>query len=441
MKAGFYEREITPPLGSFIPGYFHIRLGAGVKERLYVKALAVENNDERFGIIILDSCNHTDYLFEKVRERVAEFVQLPKTHLLIGVTHSHTAVPLGRSDEVNPCPGDYEYMIKIAADTLTLAFQRLTDCTCRYGTCDEHEVAFVRNFKMKNGDYFTNPILFDPNIEEVFGKLDPQVSVLVFEDYDHKPIGSVTNFACHCDCVGGNKYSGDFPAILSMELKKLYGEEFVSVYMQGCAGNINHLTPFEDVDYSTYYWYMGKRLAADVEAVIKTAKPFTAFPIKAEIKPLALKRRTLPDGLIEDAHHSIETIVEDRTRFNNINQPDDPQIVLHYAKMLLERYEDVENPEFVETEVQVIRFGDCYFYGLPGEVFSQYGLHIKEYAPSSKVFISELACPGYHDYIPVPELMGSDNCYEGKFVCCTLAPQEGKRMADEAIALSKELSK
>ncbi len=103
MKVGFYEREITPPLGSFIPGYFHIRLGAGVKERLYVKAVAVENNDERFGIIILDACNHTDYLFEKVRERVAEFIQLPKTHLLIGATHSHTAVPLGRSDEINPC--------------------------------------------------------------------------------------------------------------------------------------------------------------------------------------------------------------------------------------------------------------------------------------------------------------------------------------------------
>ena len=439
MKVGFYEREITPPLGSYIPGYFHIRLGADVKERLYVKAMAVENKGERFGIVIMDACNHTDELFDKVRQRVYDFIQLPKDRFIIAATHSHTAVPLGRSDEINPCPGDYEYLIKTVADTLILAFKRLTDCTCRYGKCDEHEVAFVRNFKMKNGDYFTNPILFDPNIESVFGELDPRVSVLVFEDMDQNPLGALVNFACHCDCVGGNQYSGDFPAIMAKELKKVYGNDFVSVFMQGCAGNINHLTPFEDVDYSTYYKYMGQKLAADVESVIKAAKPFVAFPVASDIKTLKLKRRTLPDGMLDDAHHSIDTIEEDRWRFNNINQPDDPQIVLHYAKMLVERYEDVANPDSVELEVQVIRFGDCYFYALPGEVFSQYGLKIRAEAPSDKTFISELGCPGYHDYVPVPELMNSDNCYEGKFICCTLAPGEGMHMTEEIIALSKEL--
>lgn len=441
MKAGFYEREITPPLGSYVPGYFHLRFGSDVKERLYVKAVAVENKGESFGIVIIDSCNTVDSMINAIRKRVGEYTSLPEDHILVSAIHSHTSVPLPeRSEDPNFCQGDYEYLTKISADALILAFKHMTDCTCRYGIRQETEVAFVRNYQMKDGDYFTNPTLFNPDIDHVFGTLDPDVAVLVFEDLQQKPQGAIINFACHCDCVGGSAYSGDFPAIMAKELKKVYGQDFVSVFMQGCAGNINHLTPFEDVDYSTYYWYMGKKLAADVEEIIRCAKPFTAFPICCGIQPVLLKHRTVPKEMLQDAHHSIQTIVEDRTRFNNINEPKDPQIILHYAKMLVELYEDTKNDGYIHTEVQVIRFGDCYFYALPGEVFSQYGLEIKKQAPSQKVFISELAARGYHRYIPVPELMESDNCYEGKFTSCTMAPGEANHLTDAAIALSNALS-
>ena len=55
MLAGFYEREITPPIGRHMPGSYDVRYSTGVKdERLMVKAVAFELNAERVAVISTD---------------------------------------------------------------------------------------------------------------------------------------------------------------------------------------------------------------------------------------------------------------------------------------------------------------------------------------------------------------------------------------------------
>ena len=46
LQCGFYEKEITPPLGSDIPGYFMKRPSTGVLDRLYAKAFAVSDGTD-----------------------------------------------------------------------------------------------------------------------------------------------------------------------------------------------------------------------------------------------------------------------------------------------------------------------------------------------------------------------------------------------------------
>lgn len=43
LKCAFYETEITPPLGCTIPGYFNTRYGSDVKDRLYAKAVVMDD--------------------------------------------------------------------------------------------------------------------------------------------------------------------------------------------------------------------------------------------------------------------------------------------------------------------------------------------------------------------------------------------------------------
>ena len=43
MKAAFYECEITPPLGGYMWGHYHDVRAYDVQDRLYAKALVVED--------------------------------------------------------------------------------------------------------------------------------------------------------------------------------------------------------------------------------------------------------------------------------------------------------------------------------------------------------------------------------------------------------------
>ena len=42
MKCGFYRKEITPPLGTYLSGNQNIRIADGVADPLYVRAVAFE---------------------------------------------------------------------------------------------------------------------------------------------------------------------------------------------------------------------------------------------------------------------------------------------------------------------------------------------------------------------------------------------------------------
>lgn len=443
MKVGFYEKELTHPLETCLTGYFHRRPMSGIKERLFVKAVAVENDGERFGIIAVDTCGMTDDVFEWIYARAEQMLDLPRKNILISCTHSHTgalmrtAARIVEKEEGEEC----KYRAKLCADCLVLAFQNMQEATCRYGLGEQKEYAFVRNFLMKDGSYFTNPFPFDPNIDHPVGELDPSVNVLVFEGADKKPFGAIINYACHCDCVGGTEGSGDFPAVMAKELKQVYGYDFVSLFVQGAAGNINHLDVNSNVDYKVRYKEMGVALAKIVESIIEKATPLTDTSIVAAVQPVQLKKREVPEELLEDAREKVRTIPEPESDECNIAVPDDPVMIRNYAINLLDIYdsESFKNKPYIETRVQVIRFGDCYFYGTPGELFNQYAFYMKENAPTARNFIAELSQPGYHGYIPIPELMESDNCYEGKYTSCTMAPGEGQILAEAAVKLAKTL--
>lgn len=55
MKCAFYEREITPPLGSHLSGYANIRKANGLKDRLMAKACVFSNGGETIAFIAVDA--------------------------------------------------------------------------------------------------------------------------------------------------------------------------------------------------------------------------------------------------------------------------------------------------------------------------------------------------------------------------------------------------
>lgn len=446
MKVGFFEKDITPPLGSMIVGYFAPRFATGLKEKLYAKSMVIESDGELFCYTAVDVCSFASDVLRDIIDGIAKGTGILTDHILVSATHCHTGTLIlrhpGTFGENRPGMDTAEYRIGQIIESAVYAWQNRKEAVCRYGYGENSHFAFVRNFQMKDGSYITNPPRVNPDIDHAVGEVDPSVHVLYFEDCDGNPMGALTNFACHCDVVSGNEFSGDFPAVMAKELKKEYGFEFVSVYMQGACGNINDSdVTVPSPDSVQWYQEAGKSLAETVKAAIVESKEMESTDISAVREEFILKVRTLPEGLLEDARKTVREIPASDERVYDFNDYSNPLVRRAYAARLVNIYDNLAkaDPRGIVTSVQAIKFGDCIFYGVPGELFNQYAFHIKENAPTKRTFIAELSQPGYANYIAIPLFYESDDVYEGKVSSCWLEKGEGQRIADKAIELGKTL--
>lgn len=55
MRCGFYQTDITPPLGSVIPGDFGARYNTTILDPLYARAVVYESDGKTVGIVTVDA--------------------------------------------------------------------------------------------------------------------------------------------------------------------------------------------------------------------------------------------------------------------------------------------------------------------------------------------------------------------------------------------------
>jgi len=90
----------------------------------------------------------------------------------------------------------------------------------------------------------------------------------------------------------------------------------------------------------------------------------------------------------------------------------------------------------LEAEVQVIALGqDLAFVALPGEIFTELGLHVKQNSPFRHTIIAELS-DGSVGYVPTKRAFTEGN-YEPTSARC--APGSGEMIADAAVRLLKQV--
>lgn len=93
MRIGFAKRQITPPIGTELGGYAGYRPCTGVHDPLYAKAVVLEQEGTRYGLVVLDLLCADEALREAIAETVAD-LHIAKDHLLVCAIHSHAA-PVG----------------------------------------------------------------------------------------------------------------------------------------------------------------------------------------------------------------------------------------------------------------------------------------------------------------------------------------------------------
>ena len=79
MKCAFYEREITPPLGESMPGYYMARIAEDVQDKLYAKAFAAESGGERIALVVLDCVELPTKYADAIVSSVMEYNDIPES--------------------------------------------------------------------------------------------------------------------------------------------------------------------------------------------------------------------------------------------------------------------------------------------------------------------------------------------------------------------------
>lgn len=453
MKVGFASVDITPPLGSEVPGGFTKAYLWDVHDPLYVKASVFESEGVKVALVSVDALSLKASIVKKAREIIEEACGIPSSNVMVAATHTHRGGPVtewvGDREKLilNSSDPDFiKHLLETAPaadknyiDTLTrkiasaviLADKRRVEAICSIGCGKEESVSFNRRFKMKDGRQVTHPGKGNPDILEPAGPIDPDVGVIGAWDLNGKFLGCIVNFACHGTAIGGEGYSADWPYYLDRTIRSVMDEDSVVVFLNGACGDITQVNnlSLRAVEFGeAAARRVGQRVGAEVLKILSDvgveAGAGDLKPIAAAQRFICLDRRKIPPERLRWAHSLVrEKSVKDDYRWV-------------FARDIILLAEIIKIEPIVKCEIQAIQIGPAIFISNPAELFCELGLRIKKASHFPYTFVVELA-NGCIGYVPTEEAMSPvGGGYEVRMgLHSFLTPDAGKKIVEASVEL------
>jgi len=430
MKCGFFELDITPPLGSIIPGDFKARLAQTIQDPLFVRAVAFRSESMSLAIASVDAVGITLDITQRIRERVCSLIPMEKDQIMVMATHAHGGGPtLNWGEEVVRNEAYLDMLVCKAADSIVTAWNRAEETELSAGKETLTDVSFIRVYHMKDGSLKTNPGIGNPHIDRPTTTIDPEVLVLSARNQNGYT-GAVVNFANHPAIVADTRISGDYVSALSARLKEIYGQQFVTVFINGACGNINHVNPFDpETRLPGREKVVGLRLAEKVISAIDFhSAPMTDETLKTACGSVTVKfRKPSPEYLTEAK--KIFDGLGDGLVSSVPGTPDYTTTFFALQAFLIQADKRTQR----QLEMQLFRIGSCCIFGTPCQIFVQYGKRMKA-ACKGLAFVSAFA-NDYCGYVPTPECM-VPGVYEARLApTSALEPAAGDILTDGMIEL------
>ncbi len=385
---GAAQRKITPPLGTHMAGYYHVRPAAAVHDDLFARALVIDDGKTAIALVTCDLVSIREESVVNARRQVEAATSLPGANVLVCCTHTHTG-PITRGDRSSATFGSMSesYMATLEAQiaaAVTEAWETRASGALRIGKAQETRIAFNRRFHMRDGSVKTNPGKNNPDVVEPVGPIDPDVYVLLAESDQGDPIGVLVNYSLHADTTGGDHISADYSGWMEKHLKNMSPEldDAVLLYANGYCGDINHVN-VNDPDQLKGFAEserIGRALAESATQALSQLAP-----VEGETVHAAQRIEALP--AVVPTEEDVAWAQEAVAAAPMGGGPGRDDLVKAHRDLALV---ELNKQEF-DTEVQVLAAGNVAFTALPGEIFVELGLSIKEESPFAHNLLAELA--------------------------------------------------
>jgi hypothetical protein len=398
-----------------------------VHDDLHAKALVLETGGGKAAIVVCDLAVIRNDVVEAARRLIAVQTGISGERVMISATHTHTAFDVVMWLDDEPIPqAMQEYKKSLPAGiaaAVVQANESLGPARVWAGRGREESLSFNRRFLMKDGSARMNPGKMNPDIVRPLGPVDPDVAVVYFDTPDGAPLATLVNFALHLDTVGGKAVSADYPFTLAKILRDAKGPDMLTVFSIGTAGNINHIDVGSRAPQKGHgeAARIGGVLAAEVLRTYQRLQPLTATSLRAAREVVRLPLPRVQPGDVERA----------RELRKRLHTPDAPTFLeTMWMQRILDAAKRDGRPR--EIEVQVITLGDdLAWVGLPGEIFVELGLWIKQSSPFPHTIVHELSSEWIRY---VPDRKGyAEGGYEA--INTRGAPGSGELLAEAAVRL------
>lgn len=473
LLAGAAVVNIDPPMPSDPQGF--VRRAVAIRDNLdecQVRALVITLGEVQMAILTADLANIDSYFADRIRKTIMAATGLSYDSILLNVSHSHAGLwPRENNEKLHGefselTPAERAYFEKLPYDFASAAVKalaRLKPARISGGTGIAPGIAVNRRERTEDGR-----TILGWNKENF---IDEEVPAIRIDGHDGSAIATVVGFGCHPVSLGGEvPYSGsDFIGPLRNQVELIRGG--ICLFLQGAAGNVLPLEAF--FDHPGPEIEMGKRLALEAAHAVVDAEPReieieriaygSVTPIALYRKravtpqpsqPIAFRRKVLqlplnPPLTVSEMETELAAKEADfqakkasgagRDLLNPIGYHID------WLKKIINWSKTSSLPTLIEGEIWVARMGDVAVVGTPGEVFTEIGYQVRKASPFSTTLFAGY-CQGVLGYISTraeypyggyePSVAQRGYGHPAPF-----APEAGEMIADESIALLKELFK
>lgn len=420
LKAGSASANITPPLGTRIPGGFRPRYAENVDDELFAKAVVIDNGTTRIAIVTCDLIAIPEKIADAAKARIAERCDIPAAQVMVNATHTHTAVAIADLLGVDEDPGYTEWVPLKIADAVELAVWRLKPARVGFASVDEERITFNRRWHMKNGTVRFNPGIENPDLVRPTGTIDPEVAMMYVEATDDgTPISAVANFSLHyIGTDNGNALSADYFGHFDRLMRHYLGDTCISLLWNAASGQINNT----DFSGRTKWTASGHQQAVKMANVLaghfivekQLMEMHETLDLSGDLATLTFQRKEITAEDLEVAEQVLSVPQGTYDAYETgpfswvVGEPIPQALVDVYAH---ECQRLAKLPAQMTAPVQVIRLGEAAIVALPGEVFVETGMNIKSKSDANPTFLVSLA-NGYIGYICTDKALIEEGGYE-----------------------------
>ncbi len=426
LRVGRAAVSITPAVGTPMLSPqrppFEMKYAAEAHDPIQAKAIVMDQGGVRVALIEVDLTNEPLKITQAAKKIIGETTKIDPANVLIATTHTHTAPQLrpkylGKFDEKSR-QMTLDYLAALPgkiAEAAKLAEADLQPAQVAAAIGHEDSVSFNRRYFLRDGTVTTNPFKGeDEKLGQVLrpaGPNDPSVGIVVFEKPKAEPLAVMTNFSLHCDTMGGPSPSADFPFMVERTLKAAFGPQVLSVWVSGASGNINHYYLMDPVK---FHRTKGVQESSRIGAILG-AEVLRAYPRRELVRDTPLR---VSHEIVRLDYHPDKAAAQ-IARFKDQTEFSDDEVQCHN-----------ENGKLTfDADVQVIALGnELAWVGLPGEMFVELGLALKEASPFRYTIVHSLA-NGAIGYVPNRRSY-PEGGYEATATRC--APGAGEKLIESA---------